>query len=77
MYYDFSLLSYLAYRLISQSNVLIVLKDNFEAKNFYESLIFFRDYFNSNAVISFFESYSIGAVSSIAPSNETIKNRIN
>jgi transcription-repair coupling factor (superfamily II helicase) len=77
MYYDFSLLSYLAYRLISQSNVLIVLKDNFEAKNFYESLIFFRNYFNSDAVISFFESYSIGPISSIAPSDETIKNRIN
>ncbi|OSS42954.1 Transcription-repair coupling factor [Desulfurella amilsii] len=77
MYYDFSLLSYLAYRLILQNDVLVVLKDNFEAKNLYESLIFFRDYFSINAVISFFEGYSIGAVSSIAPSKETIKNRIN
>lgn len=76
MYYDFSLLSYLAYRLIAQNNVLIVLKDNFEAKNFYESLIFFRNYFNKDALISFFESYNIGPVSSIMPPKETIKNRL-
>jgi transcription-repair coupling factor (superfamily II helicase) len=77
MYYDFSLLSYLAYRLISQGNVLVVLNDNFEAKSLYESLIFFKDYFKSDAVISFFEGYSIGPISSIEPSKETIKNRIN
>lgn len=76
MYYDFALFSYLAHHLISEGNILIVLKDNLEAKNFYESLVFFKDYYDKDILISLFEGYSIGAKSSIAPSNSVIKNRI-
>ncbi|MGC8502405.1 helicase-related protein [Desulfurella sp.] len=76
MYYDFSLLSYLAFSLISKENILVVLNDNFEAKTFYESLVFFKEYYNYSLSLSFFEAYSIGANSSIAPSSNTIKNRI-
>ncbi|WP_291490232.1 hypothetical protein, partial [Desulfurella sp.] len=61
MYYNFALLSYLAYQTISQKNILIVLNDNFEAKTFYESLIFFKEYYKKDVCINFFEAYSIGA----------------
>ncbi|SDC19738.1 transcription-repair coupling factor (superfamily II helicase) [Desulfurella multipotens] len=76
MYYNFALLSYLAYQTISQKNILIVLNDNFEAKTFYESLIFFKEYYKKDVYINFFEAYSIGAHSSIAPSSQTIRMRL-
>jgi len=76
MYYDFNLLAYLAFKFVSKENILIVLRDNIEAKVFYESLVFFKEYYENDALVSFFEAYNIGAKSSLAPSGNTIKNRI-